>query len=122
MDFIYNLFVVTHMLGLAAVVGGYLVAATRSAEGLVPNPVMLWGARLQLLTGLILTGLASGALDDMDVNHTKIAVKLVVALAVLALTEIAAARSRKGQLVAPGMVHGAGVLAIINVLVASLWR
>lgn len=122
MDFLYNLFVVTHMLGLAALVGGYLVAVTRQAEGLVPNTVMLWGARLQLLTGLILVGLASGAMDDMEVNNTKIAVKLVVALAVAALTEIAAGRSRRGQLVAAGMVHAAGALAIVNVLVASLWK
>ena len=122
MDLLYNLFVVTHMLGLAALVGGYLVAATRSAEGLVPNTVMVWGARLQLLTGLILTGLASGALEDMEVNNTKIAVKLVVALAVAALTEIAAARARKGTPVGAGMVHAAGVLAIVNVLVASLWK
>ncbi|WP_109473156.1 hypothetical protein [Ornithinimicrobium cavernae] len=122
MDFVYNLFVVTHMLGLAALVGGYLVAATQSAQGLVPNTVMVWGARLQVLTGVILTGLASGAMDDMDVNNTKIAVKLVVALAVAALTEIAAARARKDKPVAAGMVHAAGALAIVNVLVASLWR
>lgn len=120
MDFLYNLFVVTHMLGLAALVGGYLVAVTRSAEGLVPNVVMVWGARLQLLTGLILTGLAEAVLDG-EPNHAKIGVKLVVSLVVVALTEIAAARARKGQPVAAGMVHGAGVLAIINVLVASLW-
>lgn len=122
MELIYNLFVVTHMLGLAALVGGYLVAASRSGGELVPGAVMVWGARVQLLTGLILTGIASGALDDMDVNNTKIAVKLVIALAVVALTEIAAGRARRGQPVAAGLVHGAGVLAIVNVLVASLWR
>lgn len=121
MDFLYNLTVVAHMLGLAALVGGYLVAVTRSAEGLVPNVVMVWGARLQLLTGLILVGLAEGALD-LEVNQTKIGVKLVVAIAVAALTEIAAARARKGQPVAGGMVHAAGALAVVNVLVASLWK
>ena len=121
MQFVYNLTVVAHMLGLAALVGGYLVAVTRAAEGLVPNVVMVWGARVQVLTGLILVGLAEAALDA-EVNNTKIAVKLVVALAVAALTEIAAARSRKGKAVAPGMVHAAGALAIVNVLVASLWK
>lgn len=121
MDFIYNLTVVAHMLGLAALVGGYLVAMTRSAEGLVPNTVMVWGARVQLLTGLILVGIAEGALDA-EVNQMKIGVKLVVAIAVAALTEIAAAKARKGQPVAGGMVHAAGALAIVNVLVASLWK
>src|SRR5690606_28703195 len=93
MEFLYNLTVVTHMLGLAALVRGYLVAVTHSTEGLVPNTVMVWGARVQLLTGLILVGLAEGALD-YEVNQTKIGVKLVVAIAVAALTEIAAARAR----------------------------
>lgn len=121
MEFVYNLFVVAHMLGLAALVGGYLVALSGTAEGLVPNVVMVWGARVQLLTGVILVGLAEGALDA-EVNTTKISVKLVVAISVTALTEIAAARNRKGKAVAPGMVHAAGALAIVNVLVASLWR
>lgn len=121
MEFLYNLTVVTHMLGLAALVGGYLVAVTRSTEGLAPNTVMVWGARVQLLTGLILVGLAEGALD-YEVNQTKIGVKLVVAIAVAALTEIAAARARKDKPVAAGMVHAAGALAIVNVLVASLWK
>ena len=71
--------------------------------------------------GLILVGLAEGALD-LEVNQTKIGVKLVVAIAVAALTEIAAARARKGQPVAGGMVHAAGALAVVNVLVASLWK
>lgn len=121
MEFLYNLIVVCHMLGLAALVGAYLVAVSQSKTALVPNVVMVWGARIQLLTGLILVGLAEGALD-MDVNNTKIAVKLVVAIAVAAFTEIAAAKARKGQPVAAGMVHAAGVLAIVNVLVASLWK
>ena len=120
MDFVYHLVVVAHMLGLAALVGGYLVAATRRAEPLVPNTVMVWGARIQLLTGVLLVGLAQGALD-MDVNNTKIGVKLIVAIAVAALTEIAAGRARRGQPVPAGMVHGAGGLALLNVLVASLW-
>ncbi|WP_256840947.1 hypothetical protein [Ornithinimicrobium cryptoxanthini] len=122
MDFLYNLTVVAHMLGLAALVGGYLVAVTRSAEGLVPNVVMVWGARVQLLSGLILVGIAEGALDDIEVNQMKIGVKLLVAIAVAALTEIAAAKARKGQPVAGGMVHAAGALAVVNVLVASLWK
>ena len=109
------------MLGLASLIGGYLVAVTRSSQGLVPNTVMVWGARVQVLTGLILVGVAQGALDA-EVNNTKIAVKLVIALAVAGLTEVAAARARKDKPVAAGMVHGAGLLAVVNVLVATLWN
>jgi hypothetical protein len=120
METLYNLVVVTHLLGMGALVGGYLVAATRRADALVPNSVMVWGARLQVITGLVLVGLAESALDG-DLNHTKIGVKLVVALAVAALTEIANARGRRGTAVS-GLVHAAGLLGIVNVLVAALWK
>lgn len=120
MELVYDLVVVAHLLGLAALVGGYLVAVTRRAEGLVPNTVMVWGARVQVLTGLVLVGLAEAVLDS-EVNQTKIAVKLLVALAVAGLTEVAAARARKDTPVPAGMVHGAGALAVVNVLVATLW-
>lgn len=75
-----------------------------------------------LVTGLILVGLGESvdALDK-DYNHVKIGIKLVVALVVVALTEVSNARGRRGTAVA-GLVHAAGVLAVVNVLVAALWR
>ncbi len=120
MDVLYQFVVVTHLLGMAALIGGYLVVVTRNGGPLAPNAVMVWGARLQILTGLILTGLAE-AVWEGEVNHTKIGVKLIIALAVAACTEIAAARARKNTTVTPGLVHAAGALAIVNVLVAVLW-
>lgn len=137
MDLLYNLLVAGHVLGLAALIGGYLVGATLrpprgtepgrdrppgggTAGGPWPGPVMLWGARAQVVTGLLLVGMAEMTSDD-PLNQVKIGVKLVVALAVAALTEIAAGRGRRGRPVADGMVHAAGGLAVVNVLVATLW-
>lgn len=122
MDAVYSALVVLHLLGMAALVGGWLTVevTTRSGSALAPGPVVLWGARLQLLTGLALVGLGEAVLDK-DYDSTKIAVKLVVALAVAALVEIASGRSRRGRAVAPGMVHAAGALGVLNVLVAALW-
>lgn len=57
------------------------------------TPALVWGARAQLVTGLILVGLAE--MDDGDVNHAKIGVKLVVAIAVAACAEIAPRRGRR---------------------------
>jgi len=82
---------------------------------------MLWGARAQVVTGVPLVGLGEMTSDD-PLNHVKIGVKLVIALAVAALTEIAAGRGRRGRPVAEPMVHGAGGLAVVNVLVATLWN
>ncbi len=121
MDFIYTLLVALHLLGMAALVGGYLTAAVGTRAGsLVPGPVMVWGARLQLLTGLAVVGLGEAVLDR-EYDPAKLAVKLVVALAVVALVEIASARDRRGRAVAAGLVHAAGGLAVLNVLVAVLW-
>jgi hypothetical protein len=53
MDLVYNLFLILHLLGMAALVGGWLVF-TRGADAV---EVMVWGARAQILTGLVLAGL-----------------------------------------------------------------
>ena len=53
------------------------------------------GARAQLLTGILLVGLVQA--NDEEVDNAKIGVKLVVAVAVVACAEIAAAGERKGR-------------------------
>jgi hypothetical protein len=58
---------------------------------------------------------------DEPVNHAKIGVKLVVAVAVVACAEIAAAKERKGQGERPRLVTAAGALAVLNAAVAVLW-
>lgn len=117
MDFVYDVVVVLHLLGMAALVGGYLVAARGTTR---PNEVMLWGARLQILTGVVIVGLGEGAgvWGDEPPTYLKIGIKLVVAFVVVALTEIAAGKRRASN--ATTLTHVAGVLAIANVLVAAL--
>ncbi|MGB7448856.1 MAG: hypothetical protein WA892_06975 [Ornithinimicrobium sp.] len=124
MEDLYQVVVLAHVLGLAALIGGYfaLVWATpRSANpAFVPSVVMVWGARAQVLTGLILVGLGE-AVVDKDYDHVKIAVKLVVALLVAALVEATRGRGRRGQSFPAAVVHLAGALAILNATVAVLW-
>ena len=119
MDFVYDLVVVLHLLGMAALVGGWLVF-TRGGSSV---EVMTWGARAQVVTGLVLVGLAEGVSSlDKHVNNPKIGVKLVVALAALACIEIARARAKRGQALNRGLVTAAGGLGVLNVLVAALWH
>ena len=113
MDLLINVFVVLHLLGLAAIIG----SAVFVARG-VATPALVWGARAQVLTGLLLVGFNEMA--DEPLNHTKVGVKLVVALAVAACAEIAAAKERKDT-PNPQLVHAAGALAVVNTLVAVLW-
>ncbi|HET7801540.1 MAG TPA: hypothetical protein VFL38_14045 [Humibacillus xanthopallidus] len=117
MDFVYNVLVALHLLGMAAVVGGWI--AVRSGRTLIAP--IVWGARAQLVTGLALVGIASAIKDDAhEVNNTKIAVKLVIALVVVAAAEIGRARTKRGQ-DAGTLLDVAGGGAVVNVLVAALW-
>ncbi|XGX79992.1 hypothetical protein LQK93_02812 [Terrabacter sp. BE26] len=117
MDLVYNILVALHLLGMAAVVGGWI--AVRAGRTVIAP--ILWGARAQLVTGLALVGVAE-ALNDEEhhVNNAKIAVKLVIALVVLAAAEIGAARGRKGRDTG-SLLDVAGGAAVVNVLVAAIW-
>lgn len=115
MEIVYNVVVVTHLLGMAALVGGY--AAGRPAV----NEVMVWGARAQLITGVILVGLAESVSSlDTDLNMMKIGIKLVIAVLVAGFAEVARADAKRGK-DAAWMPDAAGGLAIVNVLIAALW-
>lgn len=114
MELVADLFVLAHLLGMAAIVGSAVFVARGRA-----TPALVWGARAQLLTGLILVGLAE--MGGESVDNTKVGVKLAVAVAVAACAEIAAAKVRKGQGERPQLVQAAGWLAVLNVVVAVLW-
>lgn len=116
MDFVYNLVVVSHLLGMAAVVGGYVASRPRVSE------LMVWGARAQLISGVVLVGLAE-SIDSLgkDPNMAKIGTKLVVAVLVAAFAEMGRADAKRGNVVV-WKTHAAGVLAIVNVFIAALWH
>ncbi|MCH8612221.1 hypothetical protein [Arsenicicoccus dermatophilus] len=103
-------FLVLHYLTLAVLIFGYV----QSIEAGAATKTMVWGARLQLLTGLLLTMAAEMA---KDANHAFVGIKLVVMLAVVGLTEVSHARGRRGQ-VKPALVHAAAALVLVNVVVA----
>ncbi|MEV0106438.1 hypothetical protein AB0H42_08860 [Nocardia sp. NPDC050799] len=100
---------------MAAVVGGY--AAGRPTV----NEVMVWGARAQIITGVVLVGLAESLTSlDKDLNMVKIGVKLVISVLVAAFAEMGRADAKRGKDSA-WMPDAAGGLAIVNVLIAVLW-
>lgn len=116
MALIYDLLVVAHFLGLAALIGGVLGDLRRDPPTATGLPLV--GAWVQVITGIALTGIASAGLAASPPNNTKITIKLVVALVVLVLVYVArrAPRSR----VAP-VLGAAGALAALNVFIAALW-
>lgn len=116
MEIVYDLLVVLHLVGMAILVGGWF--AVLRAPRLLPG--MWHGALTQLVTGVALVGLwESGAAGpDVDPNHAKIGVKLLVALVITGLVFV---NRRKGDAVPARIVHAIGGLALLNVLVAVLW-
>ena len=140
MAVLIGIVVVLHLLGAAAIIGPWLAAPR---DGRI-RMAMVWGARAQVVTGIVLVGLHEMSSDPSDaLNRTKIGVKLVVALACAACAEIANGRQRRALAVAPtgdgatGMptegaavtatlpatrlVQATALLAILNVGIAVLW-
>ncbi|WOO96989.1 hypothetical protein [Micrococcus terreus] len=115
MDFVHSLVLFLHFVGTAALLGGWLATFR--------NPTVLqWqhiGAWTQLVTGVALVGLLE--MGDGQVNHIKIAVKLVVLIAVLVAAIIGRRKVAKDQPVSTGLAHAVGGLTLVNVALAVFW-
>jgi hypothetical protein len=112
-----------HLLGLAAIIGPYLLQA-RHRSGFELR-VMLVGAAAQLVTGVGLVWVRASTEENITPGMT--AVKLTLTLLVIAALFVAlmlqlSARhgGRPDAAVRPWM-HAAGLGAILNVLIAVLW-
>ncbi len=117
MEFLYDLVVVLHLLGMAVIVGGWVLS--RGAKRF-PVPIV-WAARLQLLTGILIVGLLEGPLKpEWSLNYPKITTKLVLALVIVAMAEIGHARSRKNKS-ARTQLDATGAAGLVATLVAALW-
>jgi hypothetical protein len=113
MQFLYNLLVVLHFVGLASLLGGFLVQMSSATKGI--NMSMFHGALTQLVTGLGLAGILSAELlADETVDHTKIGIKLGVTLAVLVVVLI----GRKSTTDAKSMWATVGGLTMLNIVIA----
>ncbi len=120
MDVVYNLILILHFIGLASVVGGFLVQMRSSQKGV--NPAMLHGALTQLVTGLLLVGL-----PEMGVatpfpgweswDHVKIGVKLALTVVITVLAFV----GRRKPLPQVGLWGAIGALSIANIFIAVLW-
>jgi hypothetical protein len=104
-----------HLVGFAVLLGGsvaqYLTGKLRV------NPAMLWGSVIQVVTGLALAApLRGGGADEP--SKVKLAVKLVVAIAIFAMTFF----SRKRPDVNRGHFLAIIVLTLANAAIATFWR
>ena len=112
MDIVFNIVLILHFIGLAGIIGGWL--ATIKAPHV--NKAILHGAILQVVTGLLLVGLRE--MDDVDVNHMKIGIKLVIAVAILVVAILGVRKEARAQGTTATLAHVAGALGIVNVAIA----
>lgn len=113
MDFLRDALLVVHFVGFGALFGGAAVQLRDKAK--VINAGMLHGALTQVVSGVLLVGVIEGAGDD--VNRTKIAVKLAVALVVTVLCWV----NRRKDSVPNGLFFAILLLTFANVVVAVFW-
>jgi hypothetical protein len=114
MDFLRDLLVFLHLIGMAALFGGLFVQLKAAPR--VVNAAMLHGILTQLVTGLLLVGLLESD-EAVVVDHPKIGVKLVVALAIGVLVWV---NRRKPEL-PQGLFFGLLGLTVLNVGIAVFW-
>ncbi len=106
-------FIVLHIIGLAAILGPALDQLRKDAKKI--TMAMVWGARAQILTGIALVGLIYA--NDGEPNNTKITIKLLVALAIAAIAEM----SRK-KVSVTWQYWVVGILTVVNIAIAVVWH
>ncbi|HEX6873930.1 MAG TPA: hypothetical protein VF163_22745 [Micromonosporaceae bacterium] len=104
-----------HLIGFALLLGGAVVQYLSGRIRM--NSSMLWGAGIQVVTGLALAAPLRGG-DEAEPEPAKLAVKLVLALAIFAMVFF----SRKRDVVNTGHFAAVIGLTLVNAAVAVFWR
>ncbi|MFJ9645218.1 hypothetical protein ACWEPM_13125 [Streptomyces sp. NPDC004244] len=116
MDVLINAFVGLHVIGIAALLGGFLTQMKAMGAGTARFvPAMLHGALTMLVTGVLLVGFRE--MDGGSVNNIKIGVKLAVLFVVLALVYV----KRDEEQVDKAVFGAVGGLTVVNIFIATLW-
>jgi hypothetical protein len=117
-----NAFVVLHFVGLASLLGGFLVQikSLKAGEGKIVA-AMIHGAWTMLITGLTLVGIHEwiSALDPAagEIDNLKVAVKSIVLTLILVLVM----HYRKKPAVKSSILASVGALTFLNVVLAVFW-
>ena len=116
MQSLYNVILVLHFVGLASLLGGFIVQMKSADKGV--NPAMWHGALTQLVTGVLMVGIAeSGSLEGDPLDMTKISVKLLIVL-VITMLAFVGRKKQPPQVPLWGII---GALTLVNVIVSVFW-
>lgn len=113
MDILRIILVILHFIGIASLLGSFLVQVKEIGQGRGKVLAgMFHGALTMLVTGLLLVVIAE--FGDGQVNHLKIGIKLVVLIAVLVLVLV----YRKKEHVPSWALWAIGGLTTLNIVLA----
>ncbi|WP_329614378.1 hypothetical protein OG244_15210 [Streptomyces brevispora] len=116
MRVLIDVFVALHIIGIAALLGGFLTQMKAMGAGTARFvPGMLHGALTMLVTGIALVGLDQA--DDHPVNNIKIGIKLLILVVILGLIYV----KRDEEKVEKGLFAAVGGLTMANIFIATLW-
>jgi len=117
MEILKNVVLALHIIGVAALLGGVLYqmgSARRSTARVLP--AMMHGAWTMLVTGIALVGLQYPIGNEP--NNIKISVKLAVLIAIIVIALV----NRKKEQVASWVLPSIGLLTVVNILLATVWK
>ena len=114
MQLVQQILVLIHLIGFAALFGGFIVQISSKEPEI--NASMLNGSFTLLISGLALVVLEGIGPDP--VNHVKIAIKLLITAVIVVLV----AKNRKFAAIPRGLWGLIGGLTIMNAAVAVLWQ
>jgi len=124
MEAVSNIFLVLHLVGFAALFGGFLAQLGAQAKSITNG--MLHGALLSLVAGVVLVGVRY-PLNDRDAvayplyDNGKISVKLLILFVILILGYTSKKRSKdsgQGDTAAWATV---GLLTFTNIVISVFW-
>lgn len=116
MRVLIDVFVALHIIGIAALLGGFLTQMKAMGAGTARFvPGMLHGALTMLVTGIALVGLDQA--DDHPVNKVKIGIKLLILVVILGLVYV----KRDEEKVDKGLFAAVGGLTMVNIFIATIW-
>ncbi|MFF8940976.1 hypothetical protein ACF1A5_01630 [Streptomyces sp. NPDC014864] len=116
MDVLIHFFVGLHIVGIAALLGGFLTQVKAMGRGTARFvPGMLHGALTMLVTGAVLVGLHQA--EGHHVDNIKIGVKLALLIVILGLVYV----KRDEEKVDKNLFGLVGLLTTVNIFIAVLW-
>ncbi|HEX6075749.1 MAG TPA: hypothetical protein VFZ32_10860 [Micromonosporaceae bacterium] len=113
MELLRLLFRYAHLIGFALLFGGFAVQYLSGTLRI--NSAMLWGALVQLVTGVILSAPFPA---DADLIYPKIGVKLLFAVLIAIMVYV----PRRRDTMSRGHFLAIGALTLLNAAVAVFWR